>query len=114
MNKQAKRDLISPNYSLTNCYSIDDVKRLHTKYFFSKDSMRFFNSRLVNEVYPSNHGKVYFITSEKYDYKSPRLFTLRAIEVTTGNIDIIGEFQAYTSKSTAETMALNYAAGLVK
>lgn len=99
---------------------IDDIKSMSRGYFFSKDSMRFFNSRLssygyrkmlVNEkeIVLSNH--IFFVTSEKFDWKSKRLYTVRRLNSQTGEIITIGEFQSYKSSNganrKAESLAFN-------
>ena len=64
--------------------------------WFSKDTMKFFNSRITSEVLK---GK-YFITSERFDSQSPRLFTVR-IANDNGHIDTVSEFQAFKSAQGA-------------
>ena len=72
------------------------------RHFFSPSNMRFFSSRVHSEVY----NGCYFVTSEKFDWKSPRLYTVRKIE-SNGDITTIGEFQQYDSRSKAHTAAKN-------
>jgi len=43
-------------------------------HWFSPDTMRFFNSRVCSTVYQGH----LFISSEKFDEKSPRLYGVRA------------------------------------
>lgn len=80
--------------------SMAEVKYKANGYFFSDGATRFFNSRYPQNAYRIG-DKAYFVTSEKFDYKSPRLFTVRFLDLKTGNVDTLGEFQAYTTKAQA-------------
>jgi len=68
--------------------TIADVKR-HNKeagqFFFSKDTMRFFQSRIESTLY-KNHC---FITSEQCGETSPREYTVRHYNVETGRIETV-------------------------
>lgn len=90
-----KKQAIKPFYSETGIYDIGDIARSSSGHFFSANAMRFFKSRLVDEVFPSR-GRVYFVTSEKFD-------------VETKSIKTVGEFQAYSTRTQALSAALNYA-----
>lgn len=78
-------------------------------HFFDKDTMRFFQSRASETCYIKGTD-IYFITSEKqkshwseFDqkvYHFPRLFTVRKCD-KDGDIDTIGDFQAYDSLRAA-------------
>ena len=90
-------------------YSTEDIKDIATRAgskWFSPDNMRFFNSRVGIDAYPdttcTDHEGYYFITSEKYDYKSPRLYTVRywCIDSPT-NIVTVGNFQQHTTRARA-------------
>ena len=72
--------------------------------FFSLDNMRWFNSRVLPDIY----GGCVFITSEKFDNKSPRLYTIREI-TEDGNLLSIGEFQMFKTLATARKYAKLYA-----
>lgn len=77
--------------------SIADVKKLAEKrhsHFFDADTMRFFQSRPSEEAYKFG-DKIYFITSEKGP-SGIRKFTTRYIK-EDGDIDTLGQFQAYGS-----------------
>lgn len=108
ITKQMKKQAIRQFHSITGIYHIDDVKSKSKGFFFNKDSMKFFSSRLVDEVFPSNK-EVFFVTSEKFDHKSPRLFTVRVLDLGSGSIITVGEFQGYETKTQALTAALNCA-----
>ena len=71
-------------------------------HFFSPSSMRFFSSRVHSEVY----NGCYFVTSERYNWTSPRLYTVRKAN-PDGTIETIGDFQAFTTRAKAHTFAKN-------
>lgn len=73
-------------------------------HWFSKGSMRFFNSRLPNYGYLKGDN-VYFISSERFDHKTPRLFTVRVMDRNTGEIDTIGEFNTMTKTEARRELA---------
>ena len=84
-------------------HNINEIIALNKRagnHFFSKESMRFFSSRVHSEVY---NGR-FFVTSEKFDWKSPRLYTVRKIE-SDGSITTIGDFQGFDTRSKAHTFA---------
>ena len=81
---------------------IIDLNRNIGNHFFSPSSMRFFSSRVHSEVYSG----CYFVTSEKFDWKSPRLYTVRKAN-PDGTIETIGDFQAFDTRSKAHTFAKN-------
>tara|TARA_R110000823_G_scaffold206825_3_gene337524 strand:+ start:251 stop:547 length:297 start_codon:yes stop_codon:yes gene_type:complete len=77
--------------------TISEIKALNKKngyYFFSKDTMRFFNSKTHRGVY----GGRYFITSEQFVPSSgvaePRKYTIRKAH-KDGAIDTINTFQQF-------------------
>lgn len=74
--------------------------------FFSKDTMRFFKSRLSPKFWHIKAG-ILFITSEKFDYKTPRRYTLRIMH-ESGNVSTLGEFQQYSSLYYARKAAHEY------
>ncbi len=57
--------------------------------WFSPDTMRFFRSRVGDELYAGR----YFISSEKQEYNTPRMYTVR--EVTNDGIHSASEFMQY-------------------
>ncbi len=81
--------------------TIDEIKQANKDivgHWFDSDTMSFFNSRVVSEVID---GK-YFITSEKFDDQSPRLFTVREAD-DEGRINSVSNFQEFKSISAART-----------
>ena len=86
---------------MTTYYTVDDIRSANSVrgyHFFDKDAMRFFDSRLSEEVY----GGKYFITSERFDSRSPRLYTIRMVN-DDASIDTIGEFQQYETLAKAKS-----------
>ena len=75
-------------------------------HFFKPFNMRFFSSRV--QTTPPYKGRV-FVTSEKYDWKSPRYYTVRCIR-PDGGIDTIEEFQGFATRQSAHRFAEKYAA----
>jgi hypothetical protein len=66
-------------------------------HFFDADTMRFFGSRVLPTVY----GGRYFITSEQDHYgNGAKAYTVR-IALDKGNIDTVGDFQAYATRAQA-------------
>jgi len=107
LNKDTKLRTIRPNFMLTNIYSADDIKRLHRGHFFSPDTMRFFASRLIQDVFPTNKGVVYFVTSEKACFNDPtRVYNVRSYDI---NLDSFNTEITLSSRAIALTAALNLA-----
>jgi hypothetical protein len=83
----------------TDFYTVDDVIRAserHAYYFFKKNAKQFFHSRIGQTLY----GGRYFVTSEQFDHRSPRLYTIREADYT-GKVHTVGIFQQYLTRHTA-------------
>ena len=84
-------------------YLISEIKTLaengHSKYWFTADTMRFFNCR-ISELCWKIKDKIYFISSEKQTENIPRLYTIRLCLID-GEIKTIGKFQEYKTKNEA-------------
>ena len=74
-----------PTYQRTHVHTTADLRAIadHAgSFFFSRDTMRFFNSRVLKGVYPVGDSKAvpgavfYFVTSEAYG-DDPRHYTVR-------------------------------------
>jgi hypothetical protein len=86
-------------------------------FFFDPQTMRFFNSRVLETVY-EGPGGVYFITSEKqpttrFAFQNlihPRRYTVRSFNPETGDVNTTGPFNTLT-KARAATLAKKAAAG---
>lgn len=97
VTKEQKLQAIRPKYQETGVYSISTIERLHVGHFFSKDTMRFFGSRLVDEVFPSE---------KTYDGKG-REFSVRRFNLATK--DIITVTSGISTRTRALTEALSCA-----
>lgn len=90
-------------------YSITDMRRRNLAagfHFFSPDAMRFFRSRILSDIRNLSDDSALFITSEK-NGEEPRRYTLRRI-TDGGNVDTVGEFQAFTTPRQARRAMLAY------
>ena len=86
--------------------TIYDIRKANEKaghYFFSEGAMRFFRSRVHDEVY----GAGFFVTSEAAP-DEPRFYTVRFAQ-PDGSITTVGEFQQWASRSAAHATAKHYA-----
>jgi len=87
-------------------YLISEVKTLaengHSKYWFSADTIRFFNSR-ISDLCWKIKDKIYFISSEKQSEKYNRLYTIRLC-LLDGEIKTVSEFQEYKTINEARNI----------
>lgn len=60
-------------------------------HFFDRDSMRFFRSRVLPNLYVGCGG-IYFVTSEQFSDASKRSFTVRVFDPATASVDTFGDF----------------------
>lgn len=87
--------------------TIAQIKRANeasdSPYWFSKETMAHFNSRIHGGVwYKAYNPERLFITSEDNYDRSGIRFTIRRFNPDTGLIDTLGEFQQYGDLSEAE------------
>ena len=68
--------------------------------WFAPDSTRFFKSRYPKYSYKAGL-RAFFITSEQFDYRSPRYYSIRVMDWNTGRINTLGEFQQYQTRRAA-------------
>ncbi len=77
-------------------FNINNIKQANREagfYFFSPDSMRFFDSRVLPTVY----GGRFFITSERSGFDDPtRTYTVREF-MPDGSIETVGEFNGHAT-----------------
>ena len=78
---------------------IEQHNRAKGFHFFDPSTMRFFNSRIHDQVYGGN----VFVTSEKGP-DDVRRYTVRRM-TETGRINMVGDFQQYASRSGAHAAA---------
>jgi len=91
-------------------YLISEVKTLaengQSKYWFSADTIRFFNSR-ISDLCWKIENRIYFISSEKQPEnnlkKYNRLYTIRLC-LLDGEIKTINEFQEYKTINEARNI----------
>ena len=75
-------------------------------HFFDADTMRFFNSYTAKWAYLTDDGRLsYFVTSERYSYQEPRMYTVRVQDTATGDIDTTGDFNTIPTSKQAHTIA---------
>jgi hypothetical protein len=67
------------------------ISKANGGHFFDPQAMRFFNSKIESELIEGR----YFITSERYDTDSPKLYTIRQISETGQILGDLGEFQEF-------------------
>lgn len=82
-------------------YTMFEIER-QVPNFFSKGAKRFFNSKINMQQF-AKYG--FFITSEKYDENSDRLYSIRLFQISSsgkGTINTVNEFQAFSSLSKAQ------------
>ena len=80
--------------------NIGQVENAHGGHWFDASAKRFFNSR-VAQTAELKDDKAYFVSSEQFDYKSPRLYSVRVCDMKTGDIDTVGDFQQYETSRQA-------------
>jgi hypothetical protein len=68
-------------------------------YFFSKDTMRFFNSRVSSKTFLRNDGSTLFVTSEQHGNEQ-RCYTIRLANLD-GTISDFSKFQEYATLAQA-------------
>jgi hypothetical protein len=89
--------------------SIEDIKSANYnagQHYFSRDTMRFFRSRVLDEIF-NGPGGIYFVTSEKGPHSS-RAYTVRKFNPETADICTAGEFNKIKSRETALRYARKY------
>lgn len=79
---------------------VKEANREAGMFFFSRDTMLFFDSRVESEVIAGR----FFLTSEQFHdgtYHAPRKFTVRVV-YDSGRIGTIGGFNVWHSKAEAK------------
>jgi len=90
--------------------NINQVKYRHSGNWFDKSALRFFDSVLCDTVfYIKNSGEGYFVSSEKCDSKTPRMFTVRKVNDLSGKCEVItdSDFQQFKHTDEAYTYIYN-------
>lgn len=71
------------------------------QHWFSNDTMRFFGSKVPQDAYKKG-DTAYFISTEDNFDRTEKRYTIRKANLKTGEIDSIGEFGQFKSKSDAQ------------
>ena len=84
--------------------SMEAIKARHQGHFFDQGAMRFFDSRLAEYGALLADGSVLFVTSERFDYKTPRRYTVRLQNPDgrmTTKTDPVLKFQQFDDSTSA-------------
>lgn len=108
----ATRENTTMSYLPEKFYSTDRIKRHsegHTHYF-DASTMRFFNSRIGSNAYPTTNPFVaLFTTSEQFTastgWTPGRKYSVRSYDSRSYDFSTVGEFQAYTTSASANRAA---------
>jgi hypothetical protein len=65
--------------------------------FLDPETMRFWDSRLINRVYEGAEDRAYFVTSETDSTGRDRRYTVR-MSREDGSVETVGEFRAYRDR----------------
>ena len=87
--------------------TISDIREHNARagfFFFKRDTMRFFRSRVVSAVYQKG---LYFITEEQPPHNKP-CYTVRKYDESTGNILTVGEHYAHRTIDAARQAIREY------
>ena len=105
-NKKTINDWRNEKMKDLGIYDVDDITYLYSGYFFSKEAMASFKSRLLKKVYFGHDDTVYFITSERDDWQNTgRRYTVRRFNKSEKTrIRTEGEF-SQLSKREAQRIA---------
>ena len=77
------------------------LKRKPRGYWFTPETMNFFNSKIDENNLFMKKNEYYFITSEKRDFDTERFWSIRKL-LSSGCIETIGDFCMYKSVGDAE------------
>ena len=111
-----------PTYQRTHVRNAADLRAIadHAgSYFFSRDTMRFFSSRLLEGVYaPDGYvatpgNRFFFVTSERHDdnprHYAVRMVTLGSVRDNRPAVDIVtvGDYHASANAARKEAQRLS-------
>jgi hypothetical protein len=93
-------------------YSIHGIMKANEdagKYFFAKDTMRFFKSKVLPEIW-EGRDYIFFVTSEQGPTEQDKhRYSVRRFNKETADIRTEGTFQAYETPREAKKAAENAA-----
>jgi hypothetical protein len=103
------RETTRPPYGAM--FATDAIMRANREtggHYFDADTMRFFDSRVLDGTY----GGRFFITSERsgFDRSSPRFYTVREF-MPDGSIETVGDFNGHGTSGAARRAARELAKG---
>jgi hypothetical protein len=101
VNDGKVRFRVKPRYR-----SMEDISKRNAAagyFFFKPDTMRFFQSRVLDGFYPGKNGCVFFVTSEKAP-GAERRYNVRIAE-SGGNVRTADGLRGYTNARTAHAAA---------
>ena len=88
------------------------------RFFFERDTMRFFRSRVCGSTLVCGPGGVYFVTSEQFQgsdgVRDARRFTVRKFDPADGDVTTAGQFQEHATQQGAAKAALLLAEGVAR
>jgi hypothetical protein len=89
------------SYYSISIEQIKEASQKGSKHYFDKSTMQFFKSRVSKTaLYNRDSGIAYFITSEQFE-KQSRKYSIRKINMHTGNIETVGEFGEFNTRLEA-------------
>lgn len=106
ITKKMKNDAIRANFNLIGLYSLSDIVRKHHGHFFDADTMRFFKTRLVQDLYATPNG-AYFITNDLNRFNNQRYYCVRYYTASQDQISVT--FETFETLSKAKTYCLDRA-----
>lgn len=103
-----------PTFTYRTMGDVEAANRAIGGHWFDRDTMRFFKTRVESglvacgfegEGQNCKPTRGRFITSDRFDENSPRLFSIREVQ-PDGSIDTIGKFQGYATRDKARAALL--------
>lgn len=105
----------------------DDLRRLNAErggHWFEPSTMRFFRSRVGHLAYGDDEQRfAFFVSSEQFvsvssGHAGPRSYSVRVMHLTDGDgprtmrgqVETVGDFEAYATRAAAERIARALAA----
>ena len=82
---------------------IKELARQWGSYYFSKDTMRFFGTKLSNDIH-TGPGGIFFVQSDRVP-EARRRYKVRYVNIADEDIEIVGRFEGYTASSEAHDVA---------
>ena len=98
---------------MSDLKTMSDVREAHKacgRFFFSRDTMRHWKSRVESQLYTGPGGQ-YFVTSEQFEDHGPRKFSVRSVKDSGCTIRTVGDFHTMLHKDDARDAAKKLAKG---